>query len=216
MFDLKKYFLDFLFPIECLGCSQANTWLCPSCIKNLLSNKFSSFNILVKGVDVEVAYLADYQDLWEKIIVNFKYNFISELIDIIDRAVTEIIREDDLHKFFPKGWVLVPVPLSKKRQAWRGFNQAEIIAKLVAKRTGLTVENDLIFRQRNTRPQVGLSRKQRRKNLNDAFRVKPRSDIKGVILVDDVVTTGSTLLECSQALQISGVKMVKAFVLARG
>ena len=216
MFDLKKIFLDLLFPIECLGCGRNNNWLCSSCFSKFKQEQISIFNISGEEGDVSVGYIAKYENEWEKIIVNFKYQFVAELSDLINKAIKPAFRSQISKEFFSQNWVLVPIPLSKKRQAWRGFNQAEIIAQLVGNYTELKVEKDLLFRPINTRPQVGLSQKQRKTNLKDAFLAKPKLNIEGVILVDDVVTTGSTINECAKALRLAGIKKIKAFVLAKG
>jgi ComF family protein len=111
---------------------------------------------------------------------------------------------------------LIPVPLSAQRLRDRGFNQALLLAKhLCPKRT---LAQGLI-RLRDTPAQSGLSRQDRLHNLDHAFMVNPAyvqmlRDAK-VVLVDDVTTTGTTLLACTQALQAAGVKQVEAVVLAR-
>ena len=111
---------------------------------------------------------------------------------------------------------VLPVPLSAQRLRERGFNQALLLAKqLCPKRT---LPQGLI-RLRDTAAQSGLSRQDRLHNLDHAFLVNPAyvqmlRDAK-VVLVDDVTTTGTTLLACTQALQLAGVRQVDAVVLAR-
>lgn len=111
---------------------------------------------------------------------------------------------------------LVPVPLSAQRLRDRGFNQALVLSKqLCAERT----LSQALIRLRDTPAQSGLSRSDRLVNLHHAFLVNPhglpRLRDSRVVLVDDVTTTGSTLLACTQALQAAGVAQVDAVVLAR-
>jgi len=114
---------------------------------------------------------------------------------------------------------LVPVPLHYQRLAARGFNQAAWLAQGVARRTGTLALLDGLSRKRNTPSQGGLTAKQRRRNVAGAFEVRKSrlSRIKGstITLVDDVLTTGSTLAACTKALQKAGAARVNVLVLAR-
>lgn len=114
---------------------------------------------------------------------------------------------------------LVPVPLHYQRLAARGFNQAAWLAQGVARQTGTLALVDALSRKRNTPSQGGLTAKQRRRNVAGAFEVRASrlSRIKGstVTLVDDVLTTGSTLAACTKALYRGGATRVNVLVLAR-
>jgi len=112
--------------------------------------------------------------------------------------------------------LLVPVPLHWWRERRRGFNQSELIAKGLAKATGLKVPTKALMRNRNTAPQQRLTREERTKNLHDAFWADGLI-VKGktIILIDDVCTTGATLIECAYALRKAGAANVLALTLAR-
>jgi ComF family protein len=109
------------------------------------------------------------------------------------------------------------VPLHFRRKAMRGYNQSEILARLIGQKTGLKVL-DLLKKAKSTTRQAELSGTKRRKNLENAFRVKKGIDIKNkkIIIVDDVMTTGSTLEECARVLKTAGAKEVWGLVIARG
>jgi len=115
--------------------------------------------------------------------------------------------------------LLVSVPLHKGRKQTRGFNQAELIARSAAKHLDGRVEiaPDVLVRHRETISQVGLSREERIENMRDAFRVVDRKRVAGrtVILVDDVMTTGTTLSECARVLKQAGAERVWAATAAR-
>ncbi len=115
--------------------------------------------------------------------------------------------------------LIVPVPLHKSKRSERGFNQAELIARAAAKRLPPLVEvaTGVLVRQRATISQVGLSREQRIANMSDAFRVRDRGRVEGrtVIVVDDVMTTGTTLSECARVLKQAGAERVWAATVAR-
>ncbi|MGE9270008.1 MAG: ComF family protein [Verrucomicrobiales bacterium] len=115
-----------------------------------------------------------------------------------------------------EGWPLVPVPLHWRRQRWRQFNQAMEMARPLGSLVGLPVV-DLLKRVRPTVTQTRLTRSQRQKNLRGAFEVKgPVPQVPGVILVDDVFTTGSTVNECSRILRRAGVQKVVVVTAMRG
>ena len=105
--------------------------------------------------------------------------------------------------------VLIPVPMFPRKKRLRGYNQAEVFAQALGRKTGIPVERHLIKRVRNTTPQKELNDLQRRSNLKNAFQLT--SDIvkyKKVVLVDDIYTTGSTMDEISKTLKESGVKKI--------
>ncbi len=115
--------------------------------------------------------------------------------------------------------LLVPVPLHKSRRRSRGFNQSELIAQAAAKclQQKLEVACDALVRQRDTVSQVGLTREERIANVHGAFRVADAAGVKGrdVMLVDDVMTTGTTLSECARVLKQAGAERVWAATVAR-
>jgi ComF family protein len=112
---------------------------------------------------------------------------------------------------------LVPVPLFIARQRHREFNQAAEIARLVGARAGIPVE-DCLARTRNTSSQLTQDRKGRMENLRNAFTMRQSRDVRGrrLVLVDDVLTTGSTLDECARVLMAAGAASVRAVTVARG
>lgn len=114
--------------------------------------------------------------------------------------------------------LLVAVPLHKNRRRSRGFNQAELIARAARKRLRPELElADVLVRQRETISQVGLSREERIENMRDAFRVSDAARVKGrsVFVIDDVMTTGTTLSECARVLKQAGAERVWAATVAR-
>ena len=106
--------------------------------------------------------------------------------------------------------LLLPVPLHEKRLRKREFNQSALIAKQVARHLGVPMVVNSLLRERETRPQVGLNAKERRKNMRNAFSVHKAGLIKGrrVMLIDDVFTTGATARECSKVLKRAGANCV--------
>ncbi len=112
---------------------------------------------------------------------------------------------------------IVPVPLHPRRQAERGFNQAEVLARRLARRWQRPLLAGLLVRALPTRPQTELDEAERRRNVRGAFRVPHPEAAAGrhLLLVDDVLTTGSTVRECSRTLLAAGAQTVGVLVLAR-
>jgi len=112
--------------------------------------------------------------------------------------------------------VIVPVPLHPARRRERGFNQAELLARSLSRLTGLPVML-VLERVRYTTTQTAFDRTERMENLRNAFRLRPARNVRGsrVLLVDDVLTTGSTLSECARVLKESGASSVHAATAAR-
>jgi len=112
--------------------------------------------------------------------------------------------------------LLVPVPLHPRRLRMRGFNPAASVGRSVAEVLGVPCDPVALSRVRDTRSQTGLGRRARQRNLRGAFRARPGLLVPEVVcLVDDVVTTGSTLGEAARALRATGARTVVAVCLAR-
>lgn len=129
----------------------------------------------------------------------------------------------DYTEFFAKeaarlyaGWIrqkaiemIVPIPLSARKMRKRGYNQAEIFAKRLAELVGLPCRGKLLARTRDTAPQKQLSAQERKNNLKNAFKIRENIvNLKRVLLVDDIYTTGSTIDAASLVLKQAGVKEV--------
>lgn len=111
--------------------------------------------------------------------------------------------------------ILVPVPLGGKRARARGYNQAEKLAAALGRHTGLEVMADLLIRGRDTPSQTALAPEARRANIADAFECPPIGGQKRIVLVDDVFTTGATLVEAAITLLEAGALTVDAVTFAR-
>jgi ComF family protein len=113
--------------------------------------------------------------------------------------------------------LLVPVPLHRSRLWWRGFNQSTLVAAELSKRLGIPAAPLLLSRHRRTPPLKGMSALQRRKAVAGAFSVRDAAPVKGktVILVDDVLTTGSTADACARALKRAGAARIELISWAR-
>jgi ComF family protein len=112
--------------------------------------------------------------------------------------------------------IIVPVPLHPTRRRERGFNQARLLAELLSARISIRCK-EVLKRIRYTTTQTALDRAERIENLHNAFRLRKNADVRGlhVLLIDDVLTTGSTLSECARVLKRAGAISVYAATAAR-
>ena len=114
--------------------------------------------------------------------------------------------------------LIVPVPLSRKRNLERGFNQAAVLSKILARRTGLTLDEKSLVRQIDTpMHRVGMDGKARAKSVENAFAVKRPKFIEGktILLIDDVFTSGATVSKCAETLKKHGASAVYVLTLAK-
>jgi ComF family protein len=116
-----------------------------------------------------------------------------------------------------KADALIPVPMYKKKERLRGYNQASVLARAIGKELNIPVRDDLILRTRNTVPMKKLDEKGRRINLKKAFKVTSNDvKLKSIIIIDDIYTTGSTIDEIAHEFRQVGVEKIYFCTLAIG
>jgi competence protein ComFC len=167
----------------------------------------------VRGFDAAYSF-GFYEDELRKLIHLFKYGRVETLSRPLGRLLARALPRE---KTFD---VIVPMPLNWRKRWQRGFNQSELLAREIGRRTHTPVRNALC-RVRNTHSQAGLTSAKRRENVSGAFRASRRAqkrhelDGRSVLLVDDVMTTGATAASCARALKRSGARRVTLLTLAR-
>ena len=113
--------------------------------------------------------------------------------------------------------IIIPVPMFKKKEKQRGYNQAALLAADLSRMTGIPYSEEMLIRVRKTSPMKDLERKDRLRNLKEAFSIRePLSSIHKVLLIDDIYTTGATMDECSLILKDSGAREVYGIALCIG
>jgi ComF family protein len=169
---------------------------------------------------VRAAAYGSYDGGLRELIHLLKYEQVRPAANVLGRMLTEVIA--GLEPGFGKDAVIVvPVPLHARKLRQRGFNQSELIvrAALKLRRTDnrLALNPRVLERQRETKSQIGLTRHQRRENIRGAFAVAKPDEVAGreVLLVDDVLTTGTTASECARVLRRAGAPKVWVATVAR-
>lgn len=224
--------LDFIFPKKCVFCRRSGDYLCkrclsdvktvepfcPVCGKNAVDGA-THFGCRRKfGLDGVVS-IWGYSGVIRKAILRLKYKFTSDLADELSLIAFPYI-EKNFSLSFLKNKILVPVPLSSRRERWRGFNQTELLGRIIAKHFGWKFSSNLLLRKKFIRPQTGLGKKERSKNIRGNFCVNSEceellnKDVQ-IVVFDDVWTTGSTLREAAKTLKRKGFATVWGFTLAK-
>lgn len=225
-------FLNILFPETCPVCQHpakdhytapicSDCWqavspyegpMCRRCGKPLVSDVSTTCG---ECLEDEPAFLFArsfglYEGVLKKAISLLKFYGIKRL----SRPLSDVMSQLKI----PETDIMIPVPLHEKRLRKREFNQSALIAEYLAASQVITVMLDCLVKVRDTMPQVGLSSQERRKNIKGAFAINNKSLISGkdIVLVDDVVTTGATVRECSKVLKKAGARDIYVITLAHG
>lgn len=213
--------IDLIFPKICVGCSRQGEYICcdcqkelrkpeeicPECGKPSLDGRVHARCRTRQGMDGLVAGLS-YHGMVQQCLKKVKYKSAFDIIQFLYRIAK-------LAKL--EGSMVTCVPMWRGKERKRGFNQAKVLAEIVAKEFGLK-EVDLLSRIRPTSPMFGLKKSERRENVRGAFKLlDPANKLvnQNIILVDDVWTTGATMRECARVLRRSGAETVWGLTLAR-
>ncbi|MFH1540662.1 MAG: ComF family protein [Elusimicrobiota bacterium] len=194
--------IEYIKPLCCQTCSQplpdggAHCWQCRK-------TKYHFEKIVAVG---------KYVDVLRELILKFKKK--DFLKNVLGNLLIKVLKKNVNIKEFD---LIVAVPLSKKKEFFRGYNQSQLLSEFIACKFDKQVIKGNLIRARNTKSQFELTREERLINLKNAFKVKNPLvfENKNVILVDDIATTCSTLEECSIVLKNAGAKKVLCAVLAR-
>lgn len=200
--------LDFIYKKKCYFCgsSKESVKMCTKCYDELVFSS-TSCNRLIDGVKVYSAGV--YEKNLQKMIRGIKYHRQKELGYYMAKFMWEyfkrVIEKENITDYFD----VVPVPLHKKRQKKRGYNHMKIVAEQFCNLSGYNLNDEIIKRVKETKPQYKLSFKQKQENLRDAFRVDTTKITSNtVLLIDDICTSGSTFESMIKELKDKGVKKI--------
>lgn len=229
---LIKGFTDLLFPPHCILCNKKIqvTEICTDCLDDfqaLLSPLCSICGTEFKTDFVEdhpcgscikdkpffdrAVSIFSYDESMKEAVHLFKYKGKSILSRSLGRTLAKHYMTKENYN------AILPVPLHLKRLRQRGYNQSQLLAVELGRLMGIKVDPWLLERARPTLSQTGMRRKERIENLRGAFMLRKSSSVDGMslLLIDDVYTTGSTVMECTRILKEGGAKKVNVLTLAR-
>ncbi len=235
---IKELLLNILFPVQCLNCRKEGVYLCSDCFSliDIAVQRFCPFcrppKIVLEGGRCPTCRgnrnlnglfsASSYQNfIVKRLISQFKYEpFVKELAGPLSSLILQYFKMFDYKPPFfgdKAGFIFMSVPLHRKRLKWRGFNQAEEIAKFLSLTLKIPLISDVLLKIKETQSQTELTAEDRSKNVKGVFVCRNENLIKNkkILLVDDVFTTGATMQECSRVLKQAGAKEIWGITAAR-
>lgn len=208
--NIFNTFLDIILPRYCFNCENLilseDNYFCSDCYSKLT---FFDYGINHKEFKAEEKYCSEIDNFYslfyfepesisQKIIHMIKYENKQKLGLFMGEKLGEALLKHDI-----KADMIIPIPLHKSRKKERGYNQSEIISLGVASVLKIPVITKMLIREKNTISQTKLNRVERKQNVSGAFKITRDLDInnKTIFVLDDVITSGATISECSKLLK---------------
>jgi len=219
--------LNTLFPPRCFYCGENYGDLCRECLQKckVARNYYcvvcdepaikgeTHVNCTTKYTPASVFSAYEYKGIVRKCVMKAKYS--SRTFAPLKRLAEEAAHIASKCSISYQGFIVTPIPLSRSRSRQRGFNQAGLIAAAIAREFSTKFEDSILIRDKETSAQHGNTRKERFDNMRGAFKVVRNTQAKKILIVDDICTTGATILEASRALHEAGVQEIRCFTLAK-
>lgn len=208
--DALNTLLDLVYPPRCGHCQRVDFRWCPRCMQALQATPLDLQHHSLDALD-DTASSGAHEGILRDAIHSLKYEQGLIVGDPLGQRLHQAI--DRLKWTFD---TIIPVPLHATRYKQRGYNQAKIIGDALSKRCNVVMNTTTIFRQRDTRSQVGLTQQERQTNVHDAFIYRNQHLTgKHVLLIDDVRTTGATLNACATAARAAGAEIIYGLSVSR-
>lgn len=214
---LLEAILSLTYPPKCGICGKLNRdFLCNKCYIKLKND--SKFTI-EEDIDNDneynkLLYMFKYEGMIRNIILKYKFQEKSYLYKTI---VNFLLKNGKLFEIIKTYDTIVAVPISKKRKKTRGYNQSYLLAREIANRAGIKIENKCLFKTKNIIEQSKLNKEERIKNIKGVYELKNsyRLENKKILLIDDIYTTGSTVNECCKVLKKANPKEIDVLTIAK-
>lgn len=214
---IKNSLLNIIFPKFCFGCQKEESYLCQDCESvldiNMFHQTYSTQNLQ------DLYWAASYQSpLMKNLIKRFKYEpFVKELAENFSGLIVSHLQLIEKVNIF-SDFIIIPIPIERKRLKWRGFNQSEEVGRHLAEFLKIPLVTGYLIKTKSTLPQAELSNKERKNNIKGIFKIENSKMIEGkkILLIDDVYTTGATMEEAAAALKTARVKEVTGITIVRG
>jgi ComF family protein len=222
--------LDLIFPPRCIHCRAYlghGMSLCADCRKYIVphrtffcgkcrARRYSAGGVCHRGFPFLLAAGGEYEDpILKGLIRSLKFHFVRDAAEPLGALLAAYAKR---LKIFASYDMALPVPLSDRRLRERGFNQSELISRAFSRRSGIPLDVKTLKRVRHAPPQSGLHGDEKRHaNIAGSFKIVSPVAIAGrnIILLDDVITSGATMLHAAMALRAAGAKNILALAVAK-
>lgn len=209
-------FIDLIYPNVCGICDKiCENDICKKCelkLNEILEWKTNTYS---NRYYKKHSYLFKYNGIIREKIIDYKFN---DKPYIYKSFTKFILKNKKIHDFFYGYDIIIPVPIHKKRNNFRGYNQSALIAKQIANNIDtLNFESNCIIKCKNNKMQSSLNSFERTKNVIGVYKINERKKVenKRIILFDDIYTTGNTVNECAKLLKNANASVVDVFTLAK-
>ena len=206
--ELAAWLIDLIFPPACSGCGRVDFRFCAECQGQLAAAPITPRPIQPAPIAAGCA-TGRHAGILRQAILAFKYSRATELTAPLADRLLQVLAQQSWR--FDR---IVPVPLSPQRLRERGYNQASLLSRVLSEKLGIPCQPTDLRRIRNTSQQTQLSGRQRIENVKGAFAASTDFAGQALLLVDDVITTGSTLSACASALIAGGAGTVYALTIS--
>ncbi len=230
---LKNGMFDAVFPVACVECGTEGryicekceiflgeaSFICPICLGASFAGERHAACSHRNGLD-GLASIWEYEGAVQRLLHLIKYNGVAHAIEeTIERACGSMALDQKrfgafLSFLFSPDTLVTYVPMHRRKEKRRGFNQTELFANVLAKQTK-SIAACLLEKIKETKPQIDLNKEERLYNVKNSFRYVGTSVPQKAVLVDDIWTTGATMKECCKVLKKAGIQEVWGFTLAR-
>jgi ComF family protein len=218
---LFEKILDIIFPPKCIFCNKILNYgvkssICENCNLKIPFLNGRDINLIkTNNYFDDIICVCEYSGIIKEALIKYKFfnrpsfgrTFAKLIYDKI-KGMTDWEKVD----------IIIGVPLHRKKEKKRGYNQAHLISKQLGRLLEIKVNKNILVRTKNTDSQSLLNRADRLRNVKDAFLVTDSNLVKdkSILILDDILTTGTTLDECCKALKDAGARKVIAAVIATG
>ncbi len=235
LIQFKEFILDILFPPICLNCeshlikAEKNNGICNLCLSKIIIHTALFCGVCRarlpenkktchKNSQYLLGAVTNFDETVRKLIHQLKYQKWQKILNPLKIILENYLNNLKLNPEKLKNYIVIPIPLHKNRMQERGFNQAELIGKIISEKYNLPLAKEILIRNKETKSQAELKNwDDRKNNLAGAFKIENADFLKNknIILVDDVYTSGATIKEAAKILKENSAKKIIALVIAK-
>lgn len=209
--------LELIYPPVCGICNKISTkYICEECERNMKKYFINKIIDCRNNKNVYYDYqikILKYENVVRKKVIDYKFREKTYMHKTLEKI---IINNKKIYGFLKKYDIMIPIPMYKTKKWARGYNQVELVARELSKELQIELNCKILKKIKNTKRQSSLTKEERNQNIKNAFIVTKMSNIENrkIILCDDIITTGSTLNECSKVLKKANAREIAVLTIA--